>query len=77
MPDLQDNSASPSAATPTSEQSQKETVSTGKRLLLKYGWSSPLIVAVSLPKSGFAANISGHSGDDGDGKGKGKGHGKG
>jgi hypothetical protein len=27
----------------------------GKRSLLKYGWSAPLIVAVSLPKSGFAA----------------------
>jgi hypothetical protein len=73
MSDLQEKGASQSSALPASEHPQKETVSTGKRSLLKYGWSAPLIVAVTLPKSGFAANISGHSGDSG---GKGKGHGK-
>lgn len=40
-------------------------ISTGKRSLLKYGWTAPLIVAVSLPKSGFAANISGKKGSQG------------
>jgi hypothetical protein len=72
MSDLQEKSASESSTAPTSAQPQKETVSSGKRLLLKYGWSAPLIVAVSLPKSGFAANISGHSATDG-GKVKSKG----
>jgi hypothetical protein len=74
MSDLQEKGASRSPASPASEHPQKETVSNSKRSLLKYGWSAPLIVAVTLPKSGFAANISGHSGDNSGGKGKG--HGK-
>ena len=60
---------------PTSPNTEPEaSISTGKRSLLKYGWTAPLIVAVSLPKSGFAANISGKhgSGRGGGGKGKGK-----
>jgi hypothetical protein len=62
----------------TSASTQPEaSISTGKRSLLKYGWTAPLIVAVSLPKSGFAANISGKHGDDGRGHGGGgKGKGK-
>jgi hypothetical protein len=31
---------------------------TSKRKFLK--WTPPLIIAVTLPKSGFASNISGH-----------------
>ena len=67
---------------PTSPNTQPETsISTGKRSLLKYGWSAPLIVAISLPKSGFA-NFSGEhgrhdggggGGDDGEDGDKGKG----
>ena len=33
-------------------------VSTSKRALLTKGWIVPVIVGVSLPTSGFAANIS-------------------
>lgn len=33
-------------------------VSTSKRSLLAKGWVVPLVVGISLPKSGFAMNIS-------------------
>ena len=38
-----------------------ETVSVTKRALLKASWIPPVIVALSLPRSGYAANISGKS----------------
>ena len=38
--------------------------SLSKRALLKAGWVAPVILAVNLPRSGFAANASGRSGDD-------------
>jgi hypothetical protein len=34
-------------------------ISPGKRILLKAGWVAPVIVAVGLPRVGFAANLSG------------------
>ena len=37
-----------------------EAVSTSKRAALKAAWAAPVIVAISLPRSGFAANISRH-----------------
>lgn len=37
-------------------------VSKSKRALLKAAWVAPVIVAVSLPESSFAANVSGGSG---------------
>jgi hypothetical protein len=46
-------------------------VSTTKRTLLKAGWVAPVIMCVSLPRSGFAKNISGSTASNG----KGKGHG--
>ena len=52
--------------------------SPSKRSLLKAAWIAPVVVAVALPRSGYAANISAaHHGsrrsDDGDAKGnKGK-----
>ena len=36
----------------------KEDVSSTKRALLKAGWVTPLILAVNLPPSSFAANVS-------------------
>jgi len=53
---------------PPTDNQPEASISTGKRSLLKYGWTAPLIVAVSLPKSGFAANISGKHDDPGRGK---------
>ena len=37
----------------------KDAVSLTKRSLLKAGWVAPLIVAINLPPTSFAANISG------------------
>ena len=37
-----------------------EQPSLSKRSALKAAWVAPLIVAVSLPRSGYAANISGY-----------------
>jgi hypothetical protein len=49
------------------EQVQKQTPSTSKRSLLRSAWVAPVIVAVTLPRSGYAANISGgHSQPDRD-----------
>ena len=45
----------------------KEDVSPTKRALLKAGWVAPLILAINLPPSGFAANVSGGSNQDGQG----------
>ena len=44
------------------EQVQEQTPSTSKRSLLKSAWVAPVIVAVTLPRSGYAANISGGQG---------------
>ena len=44
------------------EQVQEQTPSTSKRSLLKSAWVAPVIVAVTLPRSGYAANISGGHG---------------
>ena len=49
-------------------QPRADNVSAGKRSLLKLAWTVPLIIAVSLPKSGFASNISGSNGSNGKGK---------
>jgi hypothetical protein len=38
---------------------QPEAVAVSKRALLKAAWVAPVIVALSLPRSSFAANISG------------------
>jgi hypothetical protein len=38
-----------------------ESVSTIKRTLLKASWIPPVIVAAGLPRSGYAANVSGSS----------------
>ena len=40
------------------EQPDATSVSTSKRSLLVKGWVVPLVVGISLPKSGFAMNIS-------------------
>ena len=45
----------------SSDNSGDEPVSRTKRALLKASWVPPVIVAVSLPRSGYAANISGKS----------------
>ena len=44
------------------EQVQEQTPSRSKRSLLKSAWVAPVIVAVTLPRSGYAANISGGQG---------------
>ena len=49
-------------------------ISTTKRTLLKAGWVVPAIMVVSLPRSGFAANISGSTGSNNGNNGH---HGKG
>jgi hypothetical protein len=36
-----------------------ESISAGKRTLLKAAWVVPVVVAINLPKSSFAANVSG------------------
>jgi hypothetical protein len=40
------------------ESPRKDSVSLSKRALLKAGWMAPVIVAVSLPASGYAQNTS-------------------
>jgi hypothetical protein len=42
--------------------SQASAPSEFKRALLRSAWVAPLVIAVTLPRSGYAANISGHSG---------------
>ena len=42
--------------------SSPETISKSKRSLLKAAWVAPVIIAVSLPESSFAANVSGGGG---------------
>jgi len=44
------------------ETSQGTAPSTSKRALLKSAWVAPLVIAVTLPRSGYAANISGNGG---------------
>jgi hypothetical protein len=39
--------------------SQHDTVSKTKRSLLKASWIPPVILAIGLPRSGYASNISG------------------
>ncbi len=46
-----------SVGTPTAKQVSNQ-VSLSRRALVKKGWVVPLVVGVSLPKSGFARNIS-------------------
>ena len=48
-------------------QDSKNTISLTKRSLLKAGWVAPLIVAISLPSSSFAANVSGGGHQNGQG----------
>jgi len=43
----------------TSEVNSDNDVSVSKRCVLKAAWVAPVVVAVSLPRSGYAANISG------------------
>ena len=45
----------------TSEVNNDNDVSASKRSVLKAAWVAPVVVAVSLPRSGYAANISGTS----------------
>lgn len=62
-----DKEDSPNVASPVVDvegQEVLESVSTRKRTLLKAGWIAPLIVAVKLPLSSFAANASERSGSD-------------
>jgi hypothetical protein len=47
--------------------------SAGRRALVKAAWVVPVIAAINLPSSGFAANISGN--DDHKGHGNDPGHG--
>jgi len=42
-----------------SELNNDNNVSTSKRSMLKAAWVAPVVVAISLPRSGYAANISG------------------
>ena len=42
------------------EASQATAPSESKRALLRSAWVAPLVIAVTLPRSGYAANISGH-----------------
>jgi hypothetical protein len=45
-----------------SEVSHSEnTISQSKRTLMKAAWIPPVVMAVSLPRSGYAANMSGAS----------------
>jgi len=41
-----------------------------KRALLKAAWVAPVVVAVALPRSGYAANISGQHANNGKQEGK-------
>ena len=56
---------------------ENQQLSASKRTLLKTGWVAPVIVALDLPRSGYAANMSGttkndksHEGDKGKHRGK-------
>jgi len=49
----------------TSEVSNNNNVSASKRSMLKTAWIATVVVAVTLPRSGYAANLgSAHSGGD-------------
>jgi hypothetical protein len=53
-----------------SPEQASNSVSSMRRKLVKTGWTAPVILAVTLPTSGFAANISGGGGSQrGDGQG--------
>ena len=43
----------------TGEQVEGQTLSASKRSFLKSAWVAPVIMTVTLPRSGYAANISG------------------
>ena len=45
-------------ATKIFEVNNNSNVSASKRSVLKAAWIAPLVVAVSLPRSGYAANVS-------------------
>ena len=61
-----------------SELNNDNNVSTSKRSMLKAAWVAPVVVAISLPRSGYAANISGsRQGKAEEHKGHQKGHHKG
>ena len=49
------------------ETSQGTAPSTSKRTLLKSAWVAPLVIAVTIPRSGYAANISGNGGRSNEG----------
>lgn len=67
-------------ANPTAlDQRQNHEPAASKRKLLKTAWVAPVIVALNLPRSGYAANMSGttkhggwHHGRDNNGKHQGK-----
>ncbi len=44
---------------PLDDHPERETLAVSKRALLKASWVAPVVVALSLPRSSFAANISG------------------
>ena len=44
--------------------SQDEVVSSSKRTVLKAAWVPPVITVLSLPPSGFAANVSNNQGNN-------------
>ena len=48
-----------SSTSPDGHQSEQGADSVSKRALLKAAWVAPVVVAVTLPRSGYAANISG------------------
>ena len=55
----------------SSSEAQDEIPSVSKRTLLRSAWIAPVIVVLNLPRSGYAANMSGtskrgRSGHDGD-----------
>jgi len=50
--------------------SADKVVSRSKRTVLKAAWVPPVILAISLPRSGYAQNVSEDGGDKGKGKGK-------
>jgi len=49
------------------ETSQGSAPSESKRALLRSAWVAPVVIAVTLPRSGYAANISGSSGRSNEG----------
>jgi hypothetical protein len=52
------------------ETSEGTAISESKRALLRSAWVAPVVIAVTLPKSGYAANISssGRPSEGGDSK---------